>query len=711
MPQLIEVFSPSGKKYDMPWKEVRDPSQAEIKSFIDSQSSTSPTVATPPTGVQNVKPVTDEEPSTFWSGFGKSLKDQLMEATVGNPALQAAAQPRGETKLDTISNLSSLLLPSGAPSVGKYFGFGKEKVPTSIEAKAPVNELPKPSLVTEKPNLPPEFTPVGSEAAPVKPTFNNPADKVYQKVLEQGGKKLNQTDLKNAEVVKQSIVSKPKLRVNNNDYSKVELINPNKQTVSQMTAKGYTPGAVNPDGSLTLELVSDATPSGIPIVNKPYGPGDYAMENAYSKARGVGNQYGPELTNSGVQPVQEIGGGGAKPPNPIEEVQPVAPTPKPPRLRNEQSLLIQGGNASKSLMAGMDLSAPLRQGRALMHKKEFYTSLDDMFKSAASEEGYNNVLSSIKENPHYERATNSGLSLTNLDEGMNNREESILSNFSEKIPFGIGKLYRGSNRAYTGFLNKLRMDTFSSLMENTSKLGKDINNPEFTSQVADFVNVATGRGKLPKVAESAAPLLNATLFSPRFMSSRLKLLTSPISYINADPFVRKEALKSLLALAGSQATMVGLWKMAGHKGELSDPTNADFAKFKVGNTRVDTNAGLQQLVKLFAQLGEGKETSSNTGRVTKLGTGQYGKPTYADPILSFLQSRTSPLLSFMIDELKGKDAVGNPVTLPSAVVKRITPMIAQDFYDIYQDDPKMLPLGIPGVFGAGVQTYGPKKRK
>jgi hypothetical protein len=476
---------------------------------------------------------------------------------------------------------------------------------------------------------------------------------------------------------------KPAIRTNPDGT--ISLKNPSRETLEQAGRSGYHPatGELAPDGSIVM-VKSDANVFGTTPVAPVTGPSPMNLK-------------GKRNENSFIEGID----GGQIPPTGTTNVMP--PSGMPPNPPKKVNPLIRLGVELKSATAGLDLSAPLRQGRALMHKKEFYKALPDMFKAMKSETGFDDLMNKIKSHPDYELASNSKLNLMGLTDDITQREEAIMGNMVEKIP-GIGKLYRGSNRAYTGFLNKLRMDTFSSLMDDAAKGGAKVD-PE---QVADLVNVMTGRGKLGSF-EGAAPLLNSIFFSPRFLSSRVKLLTSPVSYAKADPFVRKEALKSLAALVGSQATLIGLATAAGMKGSFN-PTNSDFGKFKVGDSRVDTNAGLQQLVVLASRLATKQTQSSVTGKTSKLDSGKFGAPTSEGTVGRFLTSKEAPLASLIKELWTGKDFLNQDISKAETTIRHITPMIAQDLVDIMKDDPKNSWLMIPATFGASVNTYE-KRRK
>lgn len=358
----------------------------------------------------------------------------------------------------------------------------------------------------------------------------------------------------------------------------------------------------------------------------------------------------------------------------------------------------------RSMMTTSDLSAPLRQGvfTAPKHPILFGKAFKDMFKQAFSEKYYQKQLEKIKNDKNYELMRRFGLALTELDEGLNKREEAIMSNLPERIPV-FKHIARGSNRAYTGFLNKLRADYFNHMLKTMKVVEENIPQKRIEDMVK-FINAASGRGNLNKFFSKHADILNATFFSPRLIASRLNLL-NPVFYYKLDPYVRKEALKSLFAFVSAGAGILSLAKMGGAE-VGTDPRSADFGKIKLGNTRVDIWGGFQQYAVLASRLITGEMVSSTTGREFALGEG-YKPTTRGDIIQRFFSYKTSPVTSFALGLLNGKNAIGQDFDLPVEVTKRFIPMIYSDIYDLMKNKQSPI-LSVPAVFGTGLQTYGDK---
>ncbi len=365
-------------------------------------------------------------------------------------------------------------------------------------------------------------------------------------------------------------------------------------------------------------------------------------------------------------------------------------------------------NIPRALMSSFDLSAPFRQGLMLIsHPKRFFSSFKRMFKLFGSEKSFAALQESIKQKPTYNLMRESKLALTELGQEIGLREEIFMSSWAEKIP-GIGRGVRASSRAYVGFLNKLRADVFEDLIRQADKLGLNASkNIDLSTEIAKFVNAASGRGSLGGLEKSAV-MLNSALFSPRLMAARLTLL-NPAYYINASPFVRKEALKSLFVLTGMTTTVLGLAKLGGAD-VGTDPRSADFLKIKIGNTRIDILGGFQQYMRAAGQILSGEYVSSTTGKVITLGEG-YRPLTRWEIGGRFLESKFAPVLSFVKTMLGEKEIGGKEVKVSEEIAKRFTPMVIQDIYDLAKEDPELIPLAGLGVFGVGLQTYGPRRRK
>jgi hypothetical protein len=354
-------------------------------------------------------------------------------------------------------------------------------------------------------------------------------------------------------------------------------------------------------------------------------------------------------------------------------------------------------------MASTDLSFLLRQGRlAIRHPIIFARGAGAQFKYFFSEKAYQGLYEDIQLRPTYPLMRQAKLAITKIGAPLTQREEAFMSNLAEKIPIA-GKVIRASDRAYTGLANKLRVDWFDWMVNTAKKQGIEVEG-KVLNDIGNFINTATGRGSLGAL-EGASVALNSVFFSPRLMASRLNLL-NPVYYTKLDPFVRKEALKSLFTFAGTGLGIVTLAKMGGAD-VSADPRNADFGKIKIGNTRYDSWAGFQQYIRIAAQLITGEHISSTTGVKTTAGEG-YKPLTRLDILTRGIETKEAPVISFATALLKGQSALGQKLEIPKEVAQRFTPMVIQDMYDLVKERGlEGIGMAIPTIFGVGVQTYAP----
>lgn len=488
-----------------------------------------------------------------------------------------------------------------------------------------------------------------------------------------------------------------------NKPSAVIIKKPSPEVIKQVMQEGYVFDSIRDDGS--FRMVKSDKPLNLPVLESEVAGRTARPTPANAARMGAGQ---PPLL---PPPSARMGGAGPTPPN-----QPRSAVTQP---RTARDTFIEAYNFPRAVMASMDFSAPLRQGLPLIHKKQFWTSLDDMFKAWGSERTYQAMHDDILSRPLFkERVTpggkplksfaeESGLKLTDLN-SLSTREENMMSSFAERIP-GV----RRSNRAYTMFLNKLRADTFEDLITRSKVFVADGNvNLPLARELANFVNTASGRGSLGQLEKSAVTL-NTLLFSPRLIASRLTML-NPKYYISASPQVRKEALKSLFAVAAVGSTVTQLGKLAGGTVE-SDPASSDFGKLKIGNTRLDPYGGFQQYIVAANRLAQGRVTSSTSGREFDLGNPQKPfDPTYADILTRFARGKAHPTIGFVWSLLSGqKEMSGQKMDLTTtnpmenAIAQRFIPIMLQDLYQLAQEDPSLLPiLGPLTGFGMSTQVYG-----
>jgi hypothetical protein len=374
-------------------------------------------------------------------------------------------------------------------------------------------------------------------------------------------------------------------------------------------------------------------------------------------------------------------------------------------------------NIPRTLQSTADLSAIGRQSfvAGVSHPIIWGKNFPVAVRGFKSSDFYEKTEEAIKNDPLYTLALAARVSFTDMGEGATSlaHEEAFGSDYATKIP-ALGSVIKGSARSYVGFLNKMRMDLFRHQIRIALKAGRDVHDEHFLKSIGDVINASTGRGTIHGRAEHILPALNTLLYSPRLMLSRLNYL-DPTWYYRLDKQARLEALRGLFAATGAVSTIVYMASQIPgvHVGSL-DPRNADFGKIKIGNTRLDIAGGFLQYTRLAAVLASNTAISSTTGVKTKLGSG-FGVPTRWDEIQNFAYNKLAPVPAMVHEVVKGKDAVGNPVTPQSLAVQDFTPLIAQDAKDLYNEHGgggngiawALGGYGI-GAIGVGEQTYGPK---
>lgn len=370
-----------------------------------------------------------------------------------------------------------------------------------------------------------------------------------------------------------------------------------------------------------------------------------------------------------------------------------------------RKLLRYGGellNTTRALMTSFDLSAVLRQGGFITfgHPLRALQAFPDMLRALRSEQAQFRVMEDIKNRPNAPLYAQSKLYIS--DNGpmasLSRMEEAYMSRWAKKIP-GVG----ASERAYTTFLNRLRADSFDAMAANLGKRGKVT--AEEAKAIANFVNVATGRGNLDAAAKAAVGL-NTVFFAPRYVVSRFQLLAGQPLY--------RGTMRTRIAIAGEYARMLAgagiVYALAQKSGATieTDPRSSDFGKIRFGDTRIDPLFGLSQVTTLLSRLATG-ETKNAGGKIIPIRGPNvpFGHDNAADVTMRFLRTKLAPIPGAAFDISSGQNVVGQKVTPRSAATQLVTPLSIGDIANAMKEQgvPRGTALAILALFGMGVQHY------
>ena len=283
------------------------------------------------------------------------------------------------------------------------------------------------------------------------------------------------------------------------------------------------------------------------------------------------------------------------------------------------------------------------------------------------------------------------------------REEQYASGLAERIPI-LGQWIKASERAFHGGGNYMRAQMakdYARMLRKSNSL-----TTENVKGLVPFINASTGRGSFPQKIEAIAPFMNAMLFSPRFIISKLQL---PVMMFSKNPIVRKEAIRTMVQLLSLGASTLGMASVAGAKVEMN-PLSSDFGKIRVNNTRLDIWTGYVQWARFIAQMIMDERKTTATGKMQDLKR--------LETIWRFLQSKGSPIFSLFVDMAAEQNYMGEPMfkggveTFKRELRNRLTPLFVQDLWDALETEGLIGGLyASPGFLGVGVTSYKDKKSR
>jgi hypothetical protein len=309
---------------------------------------------------------------------------------------------------------------------------------------------------------------------------------------------------------------------------------------------------------------------------------------------------------------------------------------------------------------------------------------------------------------------------TSVGAQLDQKEENYRSRFADHIP-GV----RASDRAFSTFLNLMRMDGFDVMTDSLARRGE----PTWADTVAmaDTVNNFTGFGGLADMKKSSK-ILNTVFWSPSLQLARIQLLTArPASVITGRSKAGKLSPAARRAIAAEYGktllgftTLMALGVLSGGEME-TDPRSSDFMKLKFGNTRIDLGSGIFQYVVLASRLGAGQTKSPISGKIrdTRGDDKKFGSPSGLDIGARFVASKFTPGLSLGLNVLFGQNVVGETVEVKTVkgvknvVIDGIMPLSMVEMAESFKEQgvPGGVALSVMTLFGEGIQNFTRKPKK
>ena len=367
--------------------------------------------------------------------------------------------------------------------------------------------------------------------------------------------------------------------------------------------------------------------------------------------------------------------------------------------------VLDAANLPRTLITAFDASAPFRQGGLLIPGRpvESAGAVGPMIKAMASPDYQKLVADEIASRPTAGLMQRARLNITKLEGSPTEMEESLMSTIAQKIPF-VG----GSARGYVTYLNKLRADVFDNIVKGWDE--KDLTDQNLQA-LGNWINAATGRGRLPGFLSKYAPELNIGLFSPRFIASRVDAPVQMAQAVvglaaNKGPvprIVAKEIARDTVAAVGTGVAILSLGVASGLWESELDPRSTEFGKIKIGNQTIDFWAGEQQIARFVAQYTMGQRKLTSTGDIVDADRDGIA--------LRFLRSKLSPLAGLAVDLKKGETYLGDEITNDpeswrEQAFNRLVPLFLQDITDAAKEEGPWAGVraALSGI-GMATQTY------
>ncbi len=391
----------------------------------------------------------------------------------------------------------------------------------------------------------------------------------------------------------------------------------------------------------------------------------------------------------------------------------------------------EAANLARAYLTSLDFSALLRQSGfiALGNPVRAARSVPGALRAFVSDENALLAAQEVMNRPNARLYAKYKLELT--DPGavsISKMEEIFMSRWLERVPKALaGGLVRGSGRAFTATLNRIRADSFDAMAASLGR-SRVLTDAEGEA-IANFINVATGRGHIGR-AQAAATGLNTVFFAPRLVASRFNLLALQPLYggtARTRLLILQEYARFLMGVSvvfGLAAAYIAAFGDDDDEPLVTlDPRSSNFLKIKLGNTFIDPMTGLSQVTTFLSRVLTG-ETVTGDGDLRPLRDAYrlsdfysdeplppvaYGGQTALTVTANFARSKLAPVPGQIATVAIGKDYDNEIPTVGSVVYSSVVPISFQDINGTMTDNG--LPTGagvmLLSLLGMGVQYRKP----
>jgi hypothetical protein len=218
--------------------------------------------------------------------------------------------------------------------------------------------------------------------------------------------------------------------------------------------------------------------------------------------------------------------------------------------------------------------------------------------------------------------------------------------------------------------------------------------------IANFVNVATGRGNIG-AAEKYAEELSTVFFAPKLTASRVQFLAGQPLYGGS--------LRTRLILSGEYGrylaglgTLYGLAVLSGAKVSWDMKSN-DYGVIRYAENRINPLSGLGKHAIFAGRLISGQFVGAS-GKAESI-YDDKGRNNWDDITGRYIRSTLAPLYGTAYTLAKGRGIDGKPYNI-SDVPYDLVPLSARDVYEQYRDNPVGMAtaMSLISLHGGGIDT-------